>query len=577
AVVAGAAPGGTVVYAATASGRLFRSGDRARSFTELGEGLPAEEVRSLELSPRHADDATLWVSTWDSGVFRSTDDGETWDRMTEGLTTDTQADHVGLPQFRAVAAGLDGSDRLSLFVAGFDGLFRYEDGRGRWRPIETLTDYIVGLAVSPDFQHDQTIAVTTYVKGAFVSDDGGERWRFANDGLTVDRLGPGNKYAPLRRLHNVGFSPDYADDGTVFSASWVGILKSTDRGASWKEIEVSRPSPGEELRQFVLALSPSYASDHTVFAATRQGQVYRSEGGGEPGTWSQVGSLGERVRSLVVSPRYSDDDALYAGTVAGVYASGDGGRTWEHGPRMAARSRGTETDPGALLAISPSYGRDGTVFAGTDRGLLITRDAGRSWAQVVAAPLSGSTLVEAVAVSPDYRNDGTVLVSTRERGLLLSTDRAVSFRPVGTELLAANHLVADFSNPTSAPIQFSTAFATDRTVFAYAQAQVARSTDGGESWQLLELPGGADVLESLGMDPGANQGTARNGREHGWFETPIGNLSVRRVLAAAVVGMLSFVALTALGFGGRGRGRALALRLGGGVTILGVTLLALAQ
>jgi photosystem II stability/assembly factor-like uncharacterized protein len=576
AVVAGAAAGGTAVYAATASGRLFRSDNGARSFTELGEGLPAEEVRSLELSPQHADDATLWASTWDSGVFRSTDGGETWERMTEGLTTDPQADHVGVPQFRAVAAGLDGSDRLSLFVGGFDGLFRY-DGRGRWDTIETLTDYIVGLAVSPVFQEDKTIAVTTYVKGAVMSEDGGERWRFVNDGLTVDGVGPGNKYAPLRRLHNVVFSPNYAKDGTIFSASWVGILKSSDRGASWTEIEVSRPPPGEELRQFVLALSPSYASDHTVFAATRQGEVYRSEDGGEPGTWTQVGSLAERVRSLVVSPRYTDDKALYAGTVGGVYASSDRGRTWESGPRMAAGPRGQETDPGALVAISPSYGRDATVFAGTDSGLLVTRNAGRSWTEVVAAPLTASSKIEAVAVSPNYQNDGTVLVSTEERGLLLSTDRTASFHQVGTELLATNHLVADFSNPTSAPIQFSPTFATDRTIFAYAQTNVVRSSDGGESWRILELPAAVDVLKSLGVDPATNDAAARNGHEHRWFETPIGNLSVRRVLVATAAGVAGFAVLTALGVGGRVRPRALALRLGGGVTVLALALLVLAK
>jgi hypothetical protein len=31
---------------------------------------------------------------------------------------------------------------------------------------------VAGLAVFPDFEDDKTIAVTTYVKGAFVSEDG---------------------------------------------------------------------------------------------------------------------------------------------------------------------------------------------------------------------------------------------------------------------------------------------------------------------------------------------------------------------------------------------------------------------
>jgi photosystem II stability/assembly factor-like uncharacterized protein len=568
------------VFAATASGRLFRSDDGGKSFISPGDGLPDEEVRSLELSPDHARDATVWASTWHSGVFRSTDRGKTWEPMTDGLTTDPQADAVGVPQFRTLAAGIDGRGHHSLFVGGFDGFFRYDDRHRMWESVETLSDYIAGLAVSPDFANDKTIAVTTYVKGAFVSQDGGRTWRSANDGLTVDDLGPGNKFAPLRRLHNVLFSPDYANDGTIFSAHGVRIVKSTDRGASWKEIEVGPPPPGGPLRQFVLAVSPSYSSDRTVFVATRQGEVFRSEGGGEHGTWALVGRFAkeERVRSLVLSPDYARDRVLYSGTVAGVYTSANGGTTWHAtGPRMATQPEPRGTDTGALVAISPAYGRDGTVFAGTDSGLFVTRDAGQSWTQVTAGLLAASSQIEAVAVSPDYQNDRTVLVSTREHGLLRSTDGGTSFLAIGAKLFDANHLVADFSNPTSAPIQFSPDFATDKTIFGYAQTHVVRSTDGGDSWEILELPRAADVLESLRTDPGSDPNAEVNGGEQRWFETPIGNLSVRRVLAAAVVATASFVGLTALGVGGRRTGRALAVHLGGGVVVLALALLVLAK
>jgi len=562
------------VFAASRSGRLFRSDDGGRSFVTVGEGLPEEHVESLQLSPRYAEDTTLWASTWHSGVFHSTNQGESWEPVTGGLTTDPQADEVGLPQFGALAAGVDGLGETSLFVAGFDGLFRYDGREARWESIETLSDYIVGLAVSPDFRRDRTIAVTTYVKGAFMSRNGGDSWRLANEGLTVDEVGAGNKFAPLWRLHNVVFSPDFASDGTIFSATWVSIVKSTDRGASWKEVDVSAPPSGEDLRQFVLAVSPSYASDRTVFAATRHGEVFRSEDRGEPGTWTRVGGFeaGERVRSLAVSPHYADDRVLYAGTVEGVYVSRDGGETWHAaGPRTGTEPQGRETDPGAMIAISPAYGSDGTVFVGTNSGLFVTRDAGQSWDALVA-PLTASSTIEAVAVSPNYEDDRTILVSTRELGLVRSTDAGASFHRVGTELFDANRLVADFSNPTSSPIQFSPTFAVDRTIFAYAQTDVVRSTDAGESWEILHLPSDDEVLRSLGFVPGSAGPT----KQRGWFETPLGNLSLRRVLAAAGVGVTSFVALRVVGLGGRGTGRALALHLGSGVLAVGIALVALA-
>jgi photosystem II stability/assembly factor-like uncharacterized protein len=561
-----AGEGADTVFAATAAGHLFRSDDGGRTFAALGDGLPDEEVRSLELSPAYPDDSTLWASTWRSGVYVSTDGGDAWDRMADGLTRNSQADDVGVPQFRALAAGAEGSDRYSLFVGGFDGLFRYDDRKRSWTSIETLADHIVGLAVSPNFADDRTIAVTTYVKGAFLSRDGGETWSYANDGLSDD---VGNTFVPLRRLHNVMFSPDYADDGTIFSANWDDVVRSTDRGRSWRAITVSSPPPGDRLRQFVLALSPTFASDRTVFAATRHGEVFRSEAAGDPGTWERVGGFDEdeRVRSLAVSPDYASDRELYAGTVAGVYSSDDAGRTWSAtGPRMATPPQGGEEDLGALVAMSPAYGADGTVFAGTDGGLFVTRDAGRSWAEATVPPLTTSSQIEAVAVSPDYARDRTVLVSTRELGLIRSTDGGRSFERVGVELFDANRIIADFSNPTSTPMQFSPTYATDRTVFAYAQTDVLRSTDRGQSWEALPLPSSRAVLERVGPAPGPQ-----------WFETPIGNLSKRRVLAAVMAGVLAFAALSVLRVGGRRTGAALALHLGAGVVVLGVALLVLAK
>jgi hypothetical protein len=290
---------------------------------------------------------------------------------------------------------------------------------------------------------------------------------------------------------------------------------------------------------------------------------------------TQVGSLGadERVRSLAVSPSYASDRTLYAGTVTAVYTSADGGSTWDAtGPRMAAEPQRFGTDGGALVAVSPAYRRDGTVFAGTDSGLFVTRDAGRSSTEITSAPLTDVSQIEAVAVSPDFQNDRMVLVSTRERGLLRSSNGGTPFQPVGDELANSNHLVADFSNPTSEPIQFSPTFATDRTAFAYAETDVVRSTDGGRSWQVLRLPRSHDVLESLESAPSAHD----SGVERRWFKTPIGNLSMRRVIAAIAAGLAGFAALSALGVGGRYTGRARAMHVGGGVVVLSAVLLVLA-
>ncbi|MEZ5167577.1 MAG: hypothetical protein R2695_14190 [Acidimicrobiales bacterium] len=76
-----------------------------------------------------------------------------------------------------------------VFLAGFDGLFLAASDRESWWSIETLADYVSGLSVSPDFVHDRSVVLATYVKGAFVSTDGGDSWALANNGLEVAEVG----------------------------------------------------------------------------------------------------------------------------------------------------------------------------------------------------------------------------------------------------------------------------------------------------------------------------------------------------------------------------------------------------
>lgn len=482
---------GSTVFAATDHGTMLRSKDGGTSFAPLPKkGLPPESIPSIVLSPNYRRDHTLWASASRSGVYRSTNGGERWIRVSKGLTTDPQAQTVHVTEFRGLAVAVDRTGSRVIFAGGFDGLFRSDDGGHQWWTVDTLADHIVGLDVSPDFAHDSTIAVASYVKGAYLSTDAGKTWNRIDNGLEVRGISEGNKFAPVKRLHNVVFSPDYARDQTIFCASWTAFLKSTNRGRSWSTIAVAPPTSQPVLRQFVIGLSPSYKSDRTIFLGTRQGDIFRSRKAGEAGSWALVGKVGSRVRSIVFDPAFPAEPVLYASTADGVVRSEDSGATWT----------GTGPSAESLLAISPAYGRDGTVFAGTQAGLFVSRDRGRTWSELTQAPLSTTSTVEAVAVSPSYQDDHTLLVSVggvEGEGLYRSTDGGSSFVAVGSDLIDANRVIADFSNPTGTPIQFAPSFAHDRTIFAYAGQDVVRSSNGGDSWAVLQMPSAMDFLRAV--------------------------------------------------------------------------------
>jgi photosystem II stability/assembly factor-like uncharacterized protein len=472
---------GPAVFFGTVSGRLFRSVDRGASFVEVGLGLPDEQITGVVLSTDFQTDGTLWLTAWNSGVYRSTNRGVTFSRTSVGLTTDRQAAEIGRPQFGGVTTAVGPNGAQVVFAAGFDGLFRSDDRGNVWRQIQTQAEYVVGLDISPDYDSDATAIVTTYVKGAYLSSDGGATWAERNVGLGSSG---GNKFAPVARLHNVHFSPNYAMDGTIFSASSYVMLKSTDRAASWSAIPVGN-YPSSTYRQFIIAVSPAYAQDNTVYVGTRQGEIYRSSAGGDADTWSLVANLGGWIRSLVLSPQFPADPVIYASTANGIFKSVDAGINWQRtGPSGIS-----------MLAISPEHWSDGTVFAGTDSGVFVTRDRGAVWTELTAPPLSTLTDVEAIGVSPSYGADRTVLVSVLGKGLYRSTDGGTTFAAVGSSLIENNHLIADYENPSSSPIQFSPTYASDRTIFGMAQDDIVKSTDGGDSWHVLALPPAADFLK----------------------------------------------------------------------------------
>jgi photosystem II stability/assembly factor-like uncharacterized protein len=114
--------------------------------------------------------------------------------------------------------------------------------------------------------------------------------------------------------------------------------------------------------------------DPRVLYAGGRGVSKSSDGGL---TWRRSG-LG-RTPVLAVAPDPSEAGTLYAGTNAGVLKSTNAGATWQrlHGTLDGARIR--------ALAIDPRQHR--TVFAGTESGVFWSTDGGLSWHRFTGLPL----------------------------------------------------------------------------------------------------------------------------------------------------------------------------------------------
>ncbi|MBI4277587.1 MAG: hypothetical protein HY660_03940 [Armatimonadetes bacterium] len=192
--------------------------------------------------------------------------------------------------------------------------------------------------------------------------------------------------------------------------------------------------------------------------------VQVSRDGGQ--TWQTMALPGEADFHTMTMSK-ADPRVLYAWNVSGrmgLYRSRDGGRRWEY-----LGDRGLERV--FSLAAHP---RDAAlVFAGTARGLYVSRDGAESWQSFTSALLS--LPITAVEIHPKDPRIAYVYAAKPDLGLLRTTDGGNRWTPVGFVLGqrdAVGNLALDPSDPQV-------------IYFATFGGDLYRSPDGGmrrEQW-----------------------------------------------------------------------------------------------
>ena len=519
-----------VLYVGTASKGVFRINPDTLEVLEVNGGLEDLRIQDVKLLPGNT--RGVMVSSWDRGISISLDSGGTWTDYPQGLIKDKQADEFETHHFSEIALSDNFLVDKAAFLGGFNGLYRSIQGGQQWREIETLArGVVVAMDVSPNYAEDGTLALTTYVGKIMMSNDEGKTWELTMNGVEVPRLN-GNfepSYQDPRRFFDMAFSPDYASDKTLFTSGlWTKFLRSTNGARSWSLHSLSR-----EARGLTLLLSPEFGSDKTLFVGNQAGVMFRSTNGGK--TLNQVAKLpwerGNDSPSMVISPGFAQDRTLYTVAETGVYKSTDAGESWQST---------TENTPIAEawnlhIAISPNYVQDSTLYVSSYDGLFKSSDAGGSWEPVAIADVAPErTFLEAVALSPSYAQDGTLMVSLRGKGLYKSVDGGETFAPIGDASLAFSRM---YNVPCAGrPIEFSPNYAKDNTIFGFgtADTDLYRSTDGGDTWEILQTP---DV------DPPVEVSTIRQVA----IAAELYRGRILKLLLAVVVGIVAYVVTGLLG------------------------------
>jgi len=283
-ITAVAADAGTRrVFAATSDG-VFRSADEGKSWQRL-PALDGKEARYLHVD---RDTHRVYVGTHpDIELSISADGGESWTPVgfQAKIPPDIRAKWCFHPfpkygpHVKSIATR---GERIYLNIE--EGwCYRSDDGGTSWRPLlqNGLNADAHVLAVHP---RDPDVVYSTDAFGACVSRDGGERWtRVPTTEYGPRRYGGGIAIHPTKpaiALFSLGLA-------RVFTLSVKGaqsaILRTTDGGETWRSVTDGLPAP---LDARIETLVFDGAPDPRIYALTDLGEVL--EGRDDGASWRPV-------------------------------------------------------------------------------------------------------------------------------------------------------------------------------------------------------------------------------------------------------------------------------------------------
>jgi photosystem II stability/assembly factor-like uncharacterized protein len=250
---------------------------------------------------------------------------------------------------------------------------------------------------------------------------------------------------------------DSANTATVYAAAWRadhrdgGLWVSHDGGKTWS---VAKELRGQSIRAFTQARS----DPRKLFAGTLAG-VFRSVDGG--GSWSQISPPDSReiheIESLAVDP--ADPDIVYAGTWHLPWKTVDGGKNW-HNIKQGL------IDDSDVFSIVVDPTRPRIVFLSACSGIYKSESAGERFHKIQGIP---STARRTRVLMQDPANPAIVYAGTTE-GLYKTVDGGKNFKRMTDSDVIVNDVFVDPSDP-------------NRVMLTTDRGGVLTSSDAGASFK----------------------------------------------------------------------------------------------
>jgi photosystem II stability/assembly factor-like uncharacterized protein len=307
----------TNIYASAYGSGFNRSTNNGENWTALNNGLTTTLIHKIFIL-----ETNIFLGT-EYGIFISSDNGTHWAVSNEGITNELV---ISLTQSGShIFAGTESN-----------GLFLSTDEGENWIPGGLDQKSIFALATS----HNNIFAGACLSGGMYITTNYGENWTAINNGLTdfviLSLVTKGNN---------------------IFAGTSTGVFLSTNNGGNWATVNNGITS------NYFYAMA---AGKKYVFAGSNNvpGGIFRSSNNGQ--SWSLIdsGLTNPFIRSILV-----DGTNIYAGTYDGVFFSSNNGDIWS--------SIGLKNLTVYSLIKYCSY-----IIAGTKEGVSIYNKCSDNWLNI---------------------------------------------------------------------------------------------------------------------------------------------------------------------------------------------------
>ncbi len=331
-----------------------------------------------------SDPRIIYVGTAASGILKSVNGGVTWTPIFDDQTTGSIGDIALAPSDPSILYVGTGEPNNRQSSSWGNGVYKSLDAGRTWQ-FAGLKDtrHIGRIAVHPT---DPNIAYVAALgdlwgpnsdRGVFKTTDGGATW---TKSLYIDDDTGISDVAIDPQSPNIVFAAAYERRRTVFGYNGGGpkggMYRSLDGGAHWTRLTKGLPTQGDIGRCAVDISRKNPNIVYVLFEHMTQGGIYRSEDKGE--TFVKMSDTNPRpsyYSQVRIDP--SNENKVWV-LGAPLYLSEDGGRTF------TTKERGIHTDFHAFW-IDPA--NSDHVLAGSDGGITVSWDSGRTWDYVNNFPV----------------------------------------------------------------------------------------------------------------------------------------------------------------------------------------------